>query len=57
MKKLFVTFALVCLLALPTMAAAQQSYEIVRADYGSGNNWRVATSNPDSVQGPSGLES
>jgi hypothetical protein len=30
---------LVCLLAFPLLAAAQGSWEIVRADYGSGNNW------------------
>ncbi len=37
MKKAFIVFALVCLAALP--ALAQNSWEIVRADYGSGNNW------------------
>ncbi|MEO6120470.1 MAG: DUF3395 domain-containing protein [Terriglobales bacterium] len=37
MKKTFMLLALVCLIAMP--AFAQSSYEIVRADYGSGNNW------------------
>lgn len=37
MKRTFMLLALVCLIAIP--AFAQSSYEIVRADYGWGNNW------------------
>ena len=39
MKRLCTALVLVCLLAFPLLAAAQSSWEIVRADYGSGNNW------------------
>ena len=38
MKRLFTALALMCLAAVP-MLAQQGSWEIVRADYGSRNNW------------------
>ena len=38
MKRSCVALVLLCLLALPLMAAAE-GWEIVRADYGSENNW------------------
>jgi hypothetical protein len=45
---------LVCLLAFPLLAAAQSSWEIVRADYGTGNNWVDVTDRVRSlVQGDS----
>jgi hypothetical protein len=43
MKKLCIAFVLVWLLAVPLLALGQNSWEIVRADYGSGNNWMNVT--------------
>jgi hypothetical protein len=54
MKKLSVVLALVCLLSLPLLAQSQTSWEIVRADYGAGNNWMNVTERVQSlVQGDS----
>ena len=39
MKKSCVALLLVCLAALPLLAQTNTSWEIIRADYGSGNNW------------------
>jgi hypothetical protein len=52
LKKLLTLLALLFLIALPVFAAAQTSWEIVRADYGSGNNWVDVTDRVHSlVQG------
>ena len=54
MKKLSTVLVLVCLLSLPLLAQTQRSWEIVRADYGSGNNWMDVTERVQSlVQGDS----
>jgi len=53
-KKLSTVLVLVCLLSLPLLAQTQRSWEIVRADYGSGNNWMDVTERVQSlVQGDS----
>ena len=39
MKRLGIALLLISLLAIPTFAAQNVSWEIVRADYGWGNNW------------------
>jgi hypothetical protein len=53
-KKLSTVVVLVCLLSLPLLAQTQGSWEIVRADYGSGNNWMDVTERVQSlVQGDS----
>jgi len=53
-KKLSTVLVLVCLLSLPLLAQTQGSWEIVRADYGSGNNWVDVTERVQSlVQGDS----
>src|SRR2546423_6542714 len=39
MKKSRAALLLVCLAALPLLAQTSTSWEIMRADYGSGNNW------------------
>jgi hypothetical protein len=39
LKRLFAVLVLVCLFAIPLLAAPRNSVEIVRAEYGSGNNW------------------
>jgi membrane-bound inhibitor of C-type lysozyme len=38
-KKLCTALVLICLVALPVLAATNTGWEIIRADYGSGNNW------------------
>jgi Protein of unknown function (DUF3011)/DnaJ-like protein C11, C-terminal len=54
MKKSCVALLLVCLAALPLLAQTNTSWEIVRADYGSGNNWVDVTDRVQSlVQGDS----
>src|SRR5438477_9262853 len=53
-KKLSAVLALVCLLSLPLLAQTQGSWEIIRADYGWGNNWMDVTDRVQSlVQGDS----
>ena len=39
MKKLCVALVLMSLIALPLLAQTTTGWEIIRADYGSGNNW------------------
>jgi hypothetical protein len=39
LKKLCTALVLVCLVTLPLLAQTRGSWEIVRADYGSGSNW------------------
>ncbi|MCU1284140.1 MAG: hypothetical protein JWO13_490 [Acidobacteriales bacterium] len=52
MKKLLTSLVLLFLIAIPMAAAAQTSWEIVRADYGSGNSWVDVTDKVHSlVQG------
>src|SRR2546427_5174115 len=54
MKKSCVALLLVCLAALPLLAQTNTSWEIIRADYGSGNNWVDVTDRVRSlVQGDS----
>src|SRR3954469_20867709 len=54
LKKLCTAFVLLCLVALPLLAAPRSGWEIVRADYGSGNNWTDVTDRVRSlVQGES----
>jgi hypothetical protein len=38
LKRLYFVLAMMCLLTLPLLASSTDSWEIVRADYGSGNN-------------------
>jgi membrane-bound inhibitor of C-type lysozyme len=38
-KRLCMALVLICLIAFPLLAQSQRGWEIVRADYGSGNNW------------------
>ncbi|HWR35061.1 MAG TPA: DUF3011 domain-containing protein [Clostridia bacterium] len=44
MKRLSIALLLMCLIAIPTLAQQNGSWEIVRADYGWGNNWVDVTS-------------
>jgi hypothetical protein len=54
MKKSCVALLLVCLAALPLLGQTNTSWEIIRADYGSGNNWVDVTERVQSlVQGDS----
>jgi len=54
MKKLCVALVLVCLAALPLVAQTNAAWEIIRADYGWGNNWVDVTDRVRSlVQGDS----
>ncbi len=54
MKNSCVALLLVCLAALPLLAQTDTSWEIIRADYGSGNNWVDVTDRVRSlVQGDS----
>ena len=54
MKKLCIALVLICLVALPVLAATTGGWEIIRADYGSGNNWVDVTDRVRSlVQGDS----
>jgi len=54
MKKSCVALLLVCLAALPLLSQTNTSWEIIRADYGSGNNWVDVTDRVRSlVQGDS----
>ena len=39
MNRLCTALVLVCLVSLPLFAGSNKGWEIVRADYGSGNNW------------------
>jgi hypothetical protein len=53
-KSLSTVLVLVFLLSLPVLAQTQGSWEIVRADYGSGNSWMDVTDRVQSlVQGDS----
>jgi len=53
-KRLCIALVLVCLVALPLLAASNTSWEIIRADYGSGNHWVDVTDQVRSlVQGDS----
>src|SRR5437879_13786308 len=49
MKKSCLALLLVCLAALPLLAQTNTSWEIIRADYGSGNNWVDVTDRVRSV--------
>lgn len=54
MKKSLICLVLICLVALPLAAAPATSWEIVRADYGSGNRWVDVTQHVRSmIQGDS----
>src|SRR2546430_5055908 len=54
MKRFSIALVLVSLIALPLLAQTTGSWEIIRADYGSGNNWVDVTHRvPSLVQGGS----
>ncbi len=54
MKRLLIALALICFIALPLFASAATTWEIVRADYGSGNKRMDVTERVRSlVQGDS----
>ena len=54
MKKLSTILVLVCLFSISLVAQTQGAWEVVRADYGSGNNWMDVTDRVQSlVQGDS----
>jgi hypothetical protein len=43
MKKLYVALVLMSFIALPLLAQTTNGWQIIRADYGSGNNWMDVT--------------